>query len=213
MTQLPYLKFGAGAILAASVALSAVPAHAVIPIYPTPSTQNAVNYNFFAGNTGYLRTWFVGKGSASFTVRLGAIVNGVDRGVGLNNQASALGELYNFGAITAGQSIKFYINVADTGDTYTNDIADNVDGVQHLYALLGGYTGGDFGIPLSAARPGSYFGFEDLPGGGDFNYTDLQFIARTGAIPEPASWALMIAGFGLTGAAMRRRAKVRVTYA
>ena len=25
------------------------------------------------------------------------------------------------------------------------------------------------------------------------------------AVPEPASWALMIAGFGLTGAAMRRR--------
>lgn len=27
----------------------------------------------------------------------------------------------------------------------------------------------------------------------------------TGAVPEPASWALLIAGFGLTGAAMRRR--------
>lgn len=28
------------------------------------------------------------------------------------------------------------------------------------------------------------------------------------AVPEPASWALMIAGFGLTGAAMRRRRAV-----
>ena len=27
----------------------------------------------------------------------------------------------------------------------------------------------------------------------------------TGAVPEPAAWALLIAGFGLTGAAMRRR--------
>ena len=125
---------------------------------------------------------------------------------------SALGELYNFGGITAGQTIKFYIFVNDTGDTFTNNIADNSDGVQHLYALLGGYTGGDFGIPLSALRPGSYFGFEDLNGGGDFNYTDLQFIARTGAIPEPAAWALMIAGFGLVGGAMRRKAKVRVAY-
>ena len=26
-----------------------------------------------------------------------------------------------------------------------------------------------------------------------------------GAVPEPASWAMMIAGFGLIGAAMRRR--------
>jgi hypothetical protein len=24
-------------------------------------------------------------------------------------------------------------------------------------------------------------------------------------VPEPASWAMLIAGFGLTGAAMRRR--------
>jgi choice-of-anchor C domain-containing protein len=32
-------------------------------------------------------------------------------------------------------------------------------------------------------------------------------------VPEPASWALMIAGFGLVGAATRRRSKVQVTYA
>jgi PEP-CTERM motif len=34
-----------------------------------------------------------------------------------------------------------------------------------------------------------------------------------GAVPEPASWALMIAGFGLVGGAMRRRTKLQVTYA
>jgi PEP-CTERM motif len=33
------------------------------------------------------------------------------------------------------------------------------------------------------------------------------------AVPEPASWALMIMGFGLVGSAMRRRQSVRVTYA
>ena len=35
-----------------------------------------------------------------------------------------------------------------------------------------------------------------------FNTTGLN---AGGAVPEPASWALMIAGFGLTGAAIRRR--------
>jgi PEP-CTERM motif len=35
-----------------------------------------------------------------------------------------------------------------------------------------------------------------------------------GGVPEPTSWALMIAGFGLTGSAMRRRKTlVQVTYA
>jgi PEP-CTERM motif len=200
-----------------AVSALATPAMAAIPIYPNSGTENPATYSgLVAGNTGFLRTWFVGKGSASFTVQLGAFVNGIDRGFGLNNQTSALGELFNYGAIAAGDSIKFYIRVNDTGDIFTNEVADNADGKQHVYALLGGYTGGDFGIPLSPAHPGSYFAFEDLFGGGDFNYTDLQFIARTGslaAVPEPASWALLIAGFGLVGVAVRRRRTVRVTYA
>jgi hypothetical protein len=42
------------------------------------------------------------------------------------------------------------------------------------------------------------------------NYAGLDDISlTTGAVPEPASWALMIAGFGLTGAAMRRRGFVK----
>ncbi len=33
------------------------------------------------------------------------------------------------------------------------------------------------------------------------------------AVPEPATWAMMIAGFGLAGAAMRRRQLVKVAFA
>lgn len=36
-------------------------------------------------------------------------------------------------------------------------------------------------------------------------YFTADRVSFTNAVPEPASWALMIAGFGLTGAAMRRR--------
>ena len=34
----------------------------------------------------------------------------------------------------------------------------------------------------------------------------------TGGVPEPASWAMMLGGFGLVGSAMRRR-KTAVTFA
>lgn len=38
-------------------------------------------------------------------------------------------------------------------------------------------------------------------------------VAGGGAVPEPAAWAMMLAGFGLVGGAMRRRQKVSVSYA
>ena len=45
----------------------------------------------------------------------------------------------------------------------------------------------------------------DVPGG--LGYDDFTFTVGgvAGAVPEPASWAMMIAGFGLVGGAMRRR--------
>ena len=40
----------------------------------------------------------------------------------------------------------------------------------------------------------------------DLTYNNaLGSIQMTGGVPEPASWALMIAGFGLSGAALRHR--------
>ncbi len=35
----------------------------------------------------------------------------------------------------------------------------------------------------------------------------------SGAVPEPASWALMLGGFGLVGAALRQRSRATVVYA
>ncbi|QMW24505.1 PEPxxWA-CTERM sorting domain-containing protein [Sandaracinobacteroides saxicola] len=48
---------------------------------------------------------------------------------------------------------------------------------------------------------GGNTGIADLAKGeGTFGYTDI-----TAGVPEPATWALFIAGFGLTGVALRRR--------
>jgi hypothetical protein len=42
----------------------------------------------------------------------------------------------------------------------------------------------------------------------------INFVGgEVGGVPEPASWAMMLAGFGLVGGAMRRREKMAVTYA
>jgi hypothetical protein len=62
-------------------------------------------------------------------------------------------------------------------------------------------------LPGTAGGNNFYvFGFTDgdLPG-----FLAQQF----GAVPEPATWAMMVMGFGLVGGAMRRRRKVAVRFA
>jgi PEP-CTERM motif len=39
----------------------------------------------------------------------------------------------------------------------------------------------------------------------DIDHMDFNTVNGIGAVPEPASWAMMIAGFGLAGASLRRR--------
>lgn len=42
------------------------------------------------------------------------------------------------------------------------------------------------------------------------HYASVSFDAPTGAVPEPATWAQMIGGFGLAGSMIRRRKAVMV---
>jgi hypothetical protein len=67
-----------------------------------------------------------------------------------------------------------------------------------------------FGIFLPTKASGSfrtttlYFGFDDLVKNDDDNHDDFIVKATISAIPEPATWAMMILGFGLVGFAARR---------
>lgn len=45
------------------------------------------------------------------------------------------------------------------------------------------------------------------------SYTGQFAYGTAASVPEPAAWAMMIAGFGLVGAAMRRRTAMKVSYA
>jgi hypothetical protein len=78
------------------------------------------------------------------------------------------------------------------------------------YGLTFGTNFGDFlgAVPPSPSALnnswGEFSGYVPV-----FIHTD--FIASAMAVPEPSSWALLIAGFGLTGAAMRRQRKAAIT--
>lgn len=193
------------ALAAATFTFGATAAHAAFPVYANPGVVNPVIYTFTAVADGDILAYFAGA-TAGFTSELGLLVNGVDTGInGLNNQTTPLGGSLNFGAVSAGDTLVFYINVLNTGETFFSVPGLNPDGLNHVHSAP--YGGGDFGIPS-----GVYVGFEDLLGGGDLDYDDLQFVftnvGSTGVIPEPATWGLMIAGFGMVGFAMRRRIAV-----
>ena len=82
-----------------------------------------------------------------------------------------------------------------------------------------GYAGGIFPPPGTSPLPGIFLGYTSAtnnifgigigPGvatNDSFAIDDLRFtVGRTGGVPEPATWGLMILGFGAAGTMLRRR--------
>jgi hypothetical protein len=186
-------------------------ASADIPSYPSPGTPRTSGVNFTAFNSGSINVWFAGKGSAGDTDEIEAIVNGDPTGiVAVNNQTSTLGEYFNLGSVTAGDTVQFEMINEDTGSTFYSNVADS-GGDYHAYSapFAGGIVGSTW-VPSSR-----YFGFEDLSSaqGSDWNYLDDQFFVKTGVVPEPASWALMligVAGIGMGLRELRRSRRIAV---
>lgn len=69
---------------------------------------------------------------------------------------------------------------------------------------LNGATPGQYGVNYGQSFANGYF----FVANGDGSFSGFQIGQSGGAVPEPATWALMIAGFGLVGTAARRRRSV-----
>ncbi|HWI86936.1 MAG TPA: PEPxxWA-CTERM sorting domain-containing protein [Sphingomonas sp.] len=111
------------------------------------------------------------------------------------------------------------VDCCNTGDVYT--LSGDVFGVTTFYAGGAGdvQATGPYGLYWTDASyskialtvgPGSYTfsitgdGVGGLPAG--------LGVRLDSAVPEPASWALMLGGFGAIGAAMRSRRKLAVSF-
>lgn len=93
--------------------------------------------------------------------------------------------------------------------TQNFDIASDPASLSALYGLLSAInwsTNPD--VQLSMRQRGlGYGGWELHTSNAFFSVTSDV----TGAVPEPATWAMMLVGFGVAGYAMRRRQKVAAT--
>ncbi len=85
----------------------------------------------------------------------------------------------------------------------------------HVYGDLAG-AGALANTYLSNVRTGAWSGDVNavrvLVSTGNNSQNQIYLAAAT-AVPEPATWAMMLGGFGLMGAAMRRRAQPKLSFA
>jgi len=102
--------------------------------------------------------------------------------------------------------LNFYVNdvlVANLAGGYWGDI----------YKWDANVVSGTFSIGVNA---GDVLSFGAFSADGCCNAslsTITNFNAPAGAVPEPASWAMMVGGFGLVGGALRNRRKVAIRFA
>jgi len=141
--------------------------------------------------------------------------------VGSDNGSGSFGDTYLWIAVPESGTVSFdwlYTSDDDPGfDSSWFAVGDDVSDFENITAIYTALsdTGGESGSLSIAVNAGQLIAFnvdseDGLFGPGVLTISD--FSAPLGSVPEPATWAMMIGGFALAGAAMRRR-KVAVRFA
>jgi len=60
-------------------------------------------------------------------------------------------------------------------------------------------------LPINFSTNVLWFGYDDATTQGSDNHDDMIIRATIVAVPEPATWAMMVGGVGIAGMALRRR--------
>jgi PEP-CTERM motif len=108
-------------------------------------------------------------------------------------------------ATIAGQSYQISFDLQNDGGTPTSFEA--LFGSNQLFSLTNsaafGYT--TFSTTSTAVGASTALSFSFRQDPAFFSLDNISVTAVSGAVPEPATWAMMLLGFGMVGASMRRR--------
>jgi choice-of-anchor C domain-containing protein len=170
-----------------------------------------------AGSTD-ITGWTVDSGSVDYISSYWAASDGVRS---IDIAGSAIGVLSQSFATTAGKSYLVSFDLSSNPDlSAPRDLLVSIDGGAPIVFTHPGSTGSD-----AAGMNWTAQSFSFLAGGPSTMITfttngtaqnvfgpALDNVSAV-AVPEPAAWAMMLAGFGLVGGAMRRRERSRTVLA
>lgn len=190
-----------GLFAGALLSIAALSANAGSIPYDVIGTEAPAN-SFVASASGNITAYFYAT-DAGYDSEIGLLVNGVSTGIyGLWNHGSVHGDSIVLGAVNAGDVLEFELKVLTTGTSWFSVAGDNSDLKNHTYST--GFAG-DTWIPA-----GTYVAFEDLPGLGDVDYNDHQFVftnVTNTSVPEPTGLGLLALGLVVLGFTRKRMAK------
>jgi hypothetical protein len=176
----------------------------------------ATVFNFSFDNQGLVP----GDGPlAGPIVGTGTFVSPIDLGLGLHNLTDLAGFTFSFSFLDGTTFSNADILTPLAGVAV--NITDHGGGVRRLFITESGAPGsnsGPFSGALDLSSGASTLSFEPTFFGGNFLYQQTgsagRYIALSAdaAVPEPATWAMMFAGFGAIGLAMRRRRRPAVRF-
>ena len=189
----------------------------------TANAATIADENFEAGASGW---------SDNTTEDPGTTAGGISRHLGRHGQAAAVSKTFALSGTQTALTVAFDFYRFDTwdGEFFRTTLSDNLGNTQVFdtgpnyyydgpanYAYLAAYTDRNTRLSYAFDTAATSFtltfsssldqNYQDESWGVDnLLITDNSFVTP-GGIPEPSAWALLILGFGATGAGMRHRSR------
>nr|WP_231639094.1 PEPxxWA-CTERM sorting domain-containing protein [Sphingomonas profundi] len=187
MMQIKFIALAAAA--SSAIIMAAAPANAASIITAIGADLSQSDYNFTYKGTSFTFGFngdYFGGGPLTISTNNGGEFNTIF-GQPTTNFADGRG-----GPVTFGPTMQYAAFDSATPIRFTN--GDNFFGLRAVTSR-----GTFYGYGFSSNNVLNSIGFESV--------ADETITARPaiGAVPEPATWAMMIGGFGMIGATMRRR--------